>query len=97
MEVVEGLLLVGGSWVVYMVQNPIGHIYTGITKDITRRIEEHNGDDGKGSKWCRGFGPVELIWIEWAGDRSSASKRECFLKSLSHLEKLDISETSQES
>ena len=34
------------AWHVYIAQAPTGRYYTGITTDPTRRIQEHNRDEG---------------------------------------------------
>lgn len=64
-------------------------LYTGITTDITRRVEEHN-NSYKGAKYTRVRRPVELIYWEKCGDKSSAAKREHELKRLSKIQKLEL-------
>lgn len=59
--------------------------YTGITTDIKRRIAEH--ESGTGAKYTRGRGPLQLIYREECSDRSSATKREIEIKSLSKAKK----------
>lgn len=59
--------------------------YTGITTDIKRRIAEH--ESGAGAKYTRGRGPLQLIYREECSDRSSATKREIEIKSLSKAKK----------
>lgn len=61
-------------------------LYTGITTDITRRINEHNHTI-KGAKYTRNRRPVTLIYQEECENRSSASKREYALKKLSRAQK----------
>ncbi|PCJ99437.1 MAG: endonuclease [Zetaproteobacteria bacterium] len=74
------------GWYVYIVECADTTYYTGITTDITRRIEEH--EKGTGAKYTKGRGPLNLIYQEKCADRSSASKREIEIKSLSKAEKL---------
>ena len=62
-------------------------LYTGIAKDVIRRIDEHNNSNKLGAKYTKARRPVELIYQESAGSRSEASKRECVLKKLSKEEK----------
>lgn len=75
------------SWQVYMVRCRDGTLYTGVARDLARRLGEHNGLGGRGAKYTRGRGPVRLVYRERAGDRSQALKREAALKRLSRKEK----------
>ncbi len=64
---------------VYMLECADGTLYTGITTDLERRLEEHNSSD-KGAKYTRARRPVNLVYSEKYPDRSSASKREYAIK-----------------
>jgi len=64
---------------VYMLECADGTLYTGITTDLERRLEEHNSSD-KGAKYTRVRRPVKLVYSEQHPDRSSASKREYEIK-----------------
>ncbi len=64
-------------------------IYTGITTDLKRRVDEHNVSV-RGAKYTRNKRPVELIYSESHKDKSSASKREYDIKQLSRAEKLKL-------
>jgi putative endonuclease len=64
-------------------------LYTGITTDLDRRIDEHNNSP-KGAKYTRIRRPVELIYSETKEDKSSASKREIEIKKLSRNQKLEL-------
>ena len=64
-----------------------GRLYTGITTDVKRRFEEHEGGDKKGSKYLRGKAPLELVMKKRVGDRSMALKIEAKVKKLSKPEK----------
>jgi putative endonuclease len=75
------------SWFVYMLRCADGSLYTGITKDITRRIDEHNNDGKLASAYTRSRRPVTLVYQETCKDRSVASIREAEIKSLSREEK----------
>jgi putative endonuclease len=72
-----------------MVQCSDKTLYTGITTDINRRIEEHNSSS-KGAKYTKVRRPVHLVYEECYEDRSSASKREFVLKKLTRQEKLNL-------
>jgi putative endonuclease len=64
---------------VYIVECSDGTLYTGIATELERRIEEHNSSD-KGAKYTRARRPVELVYSEEYSDRSSALKREYYIK-----------------
>lgn len=64
-------------------------LYTGITTDLVRRIEEHNSSS-KGAKYTRVRRPVTLVYSEEYRDRSSASKREYEIKKMSREKKLAL-------
>lgn len=63
---------------VYILRCADGSYYTGWTTDVARRVREHNA--GKGARYTRQRGPVELVYWEGQPDRSSAMKRENQIK-----------------
>ncbi len=63
-------------------------LYTGITTDPKRRLKMHQ--KGAGAKYTRVHGALEMVYLEAAEDRSSASKREAAIKKLSRVEKLKL-------
>jgi len=75
------------DWYVYIVKCSDNSLYTGITVDLERRVEEHNTSK-KGAKYTKSRRPVHLVYSETHQDRSSASKRESAIKKLSRSEKL---------
>lgn len=74
---------------VYILKCSDGTLYTGITSDIARRIEEHNSSK-LGAKYTKARRPVELVYSKEFDDRSSASIEEARIKKLSREEKLSI-------
>ncbi len=78
---------------VYMVKCADNTLYTGISTELERRIEEHNDSD-KGAKYTRVRRPVRLVYSEEHPDRSAASKREYEIKKkMSRAEKLKLIES----
>ena len=75
------------SWFVYILRCADGSLYTGITKDITRRIDEHNNDGKLAAAYTRSRRPVTLVYQEVCSNRSAASIREAEIKSLTKEEK----------
>jgi putative endonuclease len=65
---------------VYILQSlKTGRLYIGHTDDLTRRLQEHN--TSRGGKYSRRNGPWKLVYSEQHPDRSSAARREQYLKS----------------
>lgn len=76
------------TWYVYILRCADGTLYTGSTDDLVRRVAMHNA--GKGAKYTRGRGPVELVYSEEAESYSAALKREYAIKQLTRQEKLKL-------
>ncbi len=74
---------------VYILKCSDDTLYTGITTDLKRRLDEHN-NSVKGAKYTKLRRPVSLMYSEESEDRSSASKREYAIKKLSRLKKLEL-------
>ena len=74
---------------VYILQCADDTLYTGITTELKRRIQEHNSSD-KGAKYTRVRRPVKLVYEEKHKDRSSASKREYEIKKMSRKDKFEL-------
>jgi putative endonuclease len=70
------------AWTVYIVRCADGSLYTGISVEVLRRIEEHNSSDQLGARYTRTRRPVELVYCEPAASRSEASRRERDIKRL---------------
>lgn len=75
-------------WYLYILRCGDGTLYTGITTDVERRLEEHR--QGRGAKYTRGRGPLELAYQEECGTHSEALKREYAVKQLTREEKEDL-------
>jgi putative endonuclease len=63
---------------VYIVRCADGTLYTGWTVDLARRVRSHNA--GRGARYTRQHGPVELVYWEELPNRSAALKREAEIK-----------------
>jgi putative endonuclease len=73
------------KWWVYMVRCKNRAIYTGIAKNVAKRVSHHNS--GKGAKYTRANGPVELVYCEEARDVGYALKRERQIKGYTKAKK----------
>ena len=74
------------SYSLYILRCADGSLYTGITLDVSRRLEEHR-NGVRGAKYLRGRTPVELVFEQPAGDRAAALRLEHRVKRLSRHEK----------
>lgn len=81
------------SWHVYMLRCADDSLYTGITIDVSRRLDEHNNDNKKGARYTRARRPVALVYQEACNNRSVASQREYSLKKLNRQQKLALIQT----
>lgn len=82
------IMLKHNFWVVYILQCFDNTLYTGITNDLQKRLIIHNR--GKASKYTRTRLPVKLIYSESVDSKSSALKREYFIKQLSRKDKIKL-------
>ncbi len=78
------------NWKLYILRCKDGTLYTGITTDVERRLELHRS--GKGAKYTRGRGPLELVYAENCGTHSDALKRELAIKAMERSEKQKLIE-----
>lgn len=74
-------------WYVYLLSCRDATLYCGITKNLERRLKEHNLGRA-GAKYTRARRPVRLVYSREFPDRSSAARFEYRLKQLDRAEKL---------
>ena len=72
-------------WYVYILRCGDGTLYTGATDDVGRRLAAHRA--GRGAKYTRGRGPLELVYVEEQPDKSAALRREWEIKRLRREQK----------
>ena len=58
---------------------------------MEKRLEAHRA--GRGAKYTRGRGPLELVYRETCGSHSEALKREYQVKALTRVEKRKLMES----
>ena len=80
-------------WYLYILRCRDDSLYTGITTDVEKRLEAHRS--GKGAKYTRGRGPLELVYREECGSHSDALKRELEVKALVRVKKIELIEEYQ--
>ncbi|MBT5006186.1 MAG: GIY-YIG nuclease family protein [Halieaceae bacterium] len=78
------------NWSVYILECADGTLYTGIARDLARRLRQHNGEIAGGPKYTSGRRPVVKLWSAPATDRSAAQMREAAIKNMSRADKLKL-------
>ena len=78
---------------VYILRCKDGSLYTGWTNDLEHRLAMHS--NGRGAKYTRGRGPLELVYSEELPDKEAALRRECAIKKLRREQKLALLQTWQ--
>ena len=77
------------TYYVYILECNDSTLYTGITTDLQRRVEEHNSSQ-KGAKYTSTRRPVSLVYSEVHKGKSEASKREYAIKKLTKSKKIEL-------
>jgi putative endonuclease len=85
------------DWYVYLLHCADGTLYAGITTDLERRLDEHNGVAGaqRGARYTRPRRPVRLAWSEACANRAEASRREAEIRRLGRAQKLAMIRTTK--
>ena len=83
------------TWFVYLMRCADNSLYTGITNDLPRRLEQHNA--GTASRYTRSRLPVVLVYREPQENQSHALKRELAVKALSRQEKESLIKSTEQS
>ena len=78
------------SYWVYILRCGDGSLYTGIARDVDRRLAVHRS--GKGAKYTRSRLPLTLVYREEQPDKPVALRREMAIKRLTRAEKLRLIE-----
>jgi len=73
---------------VYILRCGDGSLYTGIAKDVARRLAEHQA--GRASRYTRSRLPVLLVWSRRVHTWSGALREEHRIKSLPRRAKVNL-------
>lgn len=68
------------TWHVYLLCCGDGTLYCGIALDVQARLEAHRA--GKGARYTRGRGPLELVYTECCASMGEALRRERAIKAM---------------
>jgi putative endonuclease len=78
------------AWYLYLARCADGSLYCGIARDVSARLAAH--DAGRGARYTRGRGPLELLLTRRCKDKSQALRLELYVKALPREEKLAAAE-----
>jgi predicted GIY-YIG superfamily endonuclease len=81
---------VDAGWWVYLVRCGDGTLYAGVARDLDARLHAHRR--GRGARYTRGRGPLELVHAEPAASRGAAQRREWAIKQMPLRAKLALIE-----
>lgn len=73
---------------VYIIKCSDDSLYTGWTNNLEKRFKKHQ--EGKGAKYTRGRGPLELVYFEEYETKVQAMKREYEIKKMSREKKIKL-------
>ena len=76
------------SWFCYIIRCSDGSFYTGITKNLKKRLRDHQR--GRGARHTSKYRPVEVLWFENFIDMKSAMRREKEIKGWRREKKLKL-------
>ncbi len=75
-------------YTVYILKCSDNSLYTGIARDLDKRLTDHQTT--KGSKYVRARLPFQLVYTENQPNRSTATKREMKIKKMTREKKLTL-------
>ena len=84
------------TWQVYLLQCADQSLYVGVTTDLVRRVQQHNGQLAGGARYTKARRPVALVWSDACDSRSEAQQREYALRRLSRERKLALIASAEE-
>lgn len=77
-------------WWVYVIRCSDKTLYTGIARDVEKRLLQHGSATGAGAKYLRGRGPLQLVFSRQVAGRSLALRVECAIKRLPRSRKEEL-------
>ena len=76
------------TWYVYIILCKDKSLYTGITKNLERRLLEHS--TGKGAKYTRSRGANKIVYFKKYFSHSKAAANESKIKKFERTQKLQL-------
>lgn len=83
------LVQIPSQWWIYILDCD-GRLYTGITTDPDRRLQEHRAGRARSARFTRGASSVEMLYSAALGGRSIALRVEHRIKRLPRAKKLTL-------
>jgi len=74
-------------YTVYILRTSRNTLYTGITNNLEKRLDEHRAKGKKSAKYMRSFDSFKLVYTEVFENRGQALKREAEIKKLTKSKK----------
>ena len=74
------------SWFLYILSCSDGTLYTGITKDVVKRLKQHS--NGTGARYTRGRAPLKLECTVRFLSKSAALREEIRVKKFTRAKKI---------
>ena len=78
------------DWFVYLLDCDGTHLYTGITGNVSRRLEDHRSGKAPGAKFTRKFKKIHIAYCVKCAGKRQAQQIECALKKKSRRIKLAL-------
>jgi putative endonuclease len=78
------------DWQVYVLRCADDSLYTGITNNLDKRLQQHNGEIVGGARYTRGRRPVEVVWCEGYESKGEALRREAEIKGFTREQKFSL-------
>ena len=78
------------AWLVYLLECADGTLYCGVTNNMDRRLNQHNGQIPGGARYTRGRRPVRLLASRACDGKSTALRLEKAVKSRARAHKLQF-------
>lgn len=78
------------NWYIYIIRCKNNTLYTGITKDVSRRFKEHQEQSRKCAKYLKGKLPLKLVYSEQLNSREEALSIEKTIKKFTKREKEEL-------
>lgn len=75
-------------WHIYILRCGDGTLYCGIALDVEARLAAHR--EGRGARYTKGRGPLELVHTETRPTKGEALRREREIKAMSREAKLGL-------
>jgi len=74
-------------YTVYILKTSKDTLYTGITNNLEKRLNEHKSKGKKSAKYMRSFESFELVFTQKCETKSEALKMEIKIKKLPRIQK----------